>query len=123
LAFGQIAKPNWFERALVLIAQALFFTFFLLLYIASSKTAHRLVGYFEEEAVVSYTRYLAEIDACHIANVPAPDIAIAYWNLPADARLREVVEAVRQDEAGHRDVNHGYADTLGGTLAHPPTNG
>ncbi|MCA1713579.1 MAG: alternative oxidase, partial [Gammaproteobacteria bacterium] len=29
-----------------------------------------------------------------------------------DARLREVVVAVRADEAGHRDVNHLFADTL-----------
>lgn len=122
MTFIQIAKPNGFERALVLIAQALFFTFFLMLYLASSKTAHRLVGYFEEEAVVSYTRYLAEIDAGHIANVPAPDIAIRYWSLPADARLRDVVEAVRQDEAGHRDVNHGYADTLASVHADAASN-
>jgi len=26
--------------------------------------------------------------------------------------LREVVLAVRADEAGHRDVNHGFADEL-----------
>jgi ubiquinol oxidase len=39
-------------------------------------------------------------------------MAIRYWNLPEDARLREVVEAVRADEAKHRDVNHGFADKL-----------
>ena len=76
------------------------------------RTAHRLVGYFEEQAVVSYTQYLAEIDAGRVENVPAPAIAISYWRLPADARLRDVVLAVRADEAGHRDVNHGFADEL-----------
>jgi ubiquinol oxidase len=45
-------------------------------------------------------------------NVPAPAIAIKYWKLPADARLRDVVLAVRQDEAEHRDVNHRFADEL-----------
>ena len=39
-------------------------------------------------------------------------IAIQYWNLPADARLRDVILAVRADEAGHRDVNHRFADEL-----------
>ena len=29
-----------------------------------------------------------------------------------NARLRDVVLAVRADEAGHRDVNHGFADEL-----------
>lgn len=109
MTFMAIAQPSAFERLMVLVAQALFFTFYLGLYLASSRTAHRLVGYFEEEAVVSYTRYLEEIDAGRIDNVPAPRIAIDYWALPADARLRDVVIAVRADEAGHRDVNHAIA--------------
>ena len=40
------------------------------------------------------------------------DIAITYWNLEKDARLREVVLAVRADEAAHRDVNHHFCDRL-----------
>lgn len=115
MTFIEIARPNWLERALVLVAQAGFFTFFLLLYLLSSRTAHRLVGYFEEQAVVSYSQYLQEIDAGRVENVPAPRIALDYWQLPADARLREVVLAVRADEAGHRDVNHGFADQLQST--------
>jgi ubiquinol oxidase len=112
MTFIEIARPNWLERALVLVAQAAFFTFFLLLYLLSARTAHRLVGYFEEQAVVSYSQYLQEIDAGRVENVPAPRIAREYWQLGDDARLREVVLAVRADEAGHRDVNHGFADTL-----------
>jgi ubiquinol oxidase len=112
MTFIEIARPNWLERALVLVAQAAFFTFFLLLYLLSSRTAHRLVGYFEEQAVISYTQYLQEIDAGRVENVPAPKIARDYWQLPATARLRDVVLAVRADEAGHRDVNHGFADEL-----------
>jgi ubiquinol oxidase len=112
MTFIQIARPNWLERALVLVAQAAFFTFFLLLYIVSARTAHRLVGYFEEQAVVSYTQYLEQIDAGKVDNVPAPQIALDYWRLPANARLRDVVIAVRSDEAGHRDVNHGFAEQL-----------
>ena len=112
MTFIEIAKPSWIERMLVLVAQALFFTFFLVLYIASSRTAHRLVGYFEEQAVISYTQYLTEIDEGRVENVLAPTIAIEYWHLPANARLREVVLAVRDDEAGHRDVNHTFADQL-----------
>ena len=112
MTFIEIARPNMLERALVLIAQAAFFAFFLLLYVVSARTAHRLVGYFEEQAVVSYTQYLQEIDAGRVENVPAPAIAKAYWQLADNARLRDVVLAVRVDEAGHRDVNHGFADEL-----------
>ncbi|MDM0033451.1 alternative oxidase [Variovorax sp. J22P271] len=112
MTFLEIAKPSWFERVVVLLTQAVFFVFFLALYACSARTAHRLVGYFEEEAVVSYTRYLEEIDEGRVVNFPAPGLAIAYWGLGQDARLREVVLAVRDDEAGHRDVNHAMANAL-----------
>jgi len=122
MTFIEIAKPNLVERALVLVAQAAFFAFFLALYLLSARTAHRLVGYFEEQAVISYTQYLAEIDSGRVENVAAPQIAQDYWKLPADARLREVVVAVRADEAGHRDVNHRFADELSPSFAaHMPT--
>ncbi len=114
MSFVQIAQPTALERGLILLAQWIFFAAFLLLYLVSRRTAHRLVGYFEEEAVLSYTRYLAEIDSGRAANVPAPEIALRYWKLPADARLRELVCAVRADEAQHRDVNHGFASQLAG---------
>ncbi len=61
---------------------------------------------------MSYTQYLAEIDAGRQENVPAPRLAIDYWGLSPDARLREVVVAVRADEAHHRDTNHGFADAI-----------
>ncbi len=114
MTFVQIVKPNWFERGIVLLTQALFFVSFFALYLISSRTAHRLVGYFEEEAVISYTRYLKEIDEGRVENIAAPEMAIDYWKLAPDARLRDVVLAVRMDEAGHRDVNHAFADALSG---------
>ncbi|MFU8784752.1 alternative oxidase [Aliidiomarina sp.] len=112
LTFIEVARPNWFERTLIIIAQGVFYNAFFLLYLVSSKTAHRVVGYLEEEAVYSYTEYLEGVDSGKYENIPAPQIAIDYWNLPKDARLREVIIAVRADEAKHRDVNHGFADTL-----------
>jgi ubiquinol oxidase len=112
MTFVHIARPNRFERALILIAQGVFYNMFFLLYLISARTAHRIVGYFEEEAVVSYTSYLEEIDAGRHKNVAAPQIAIKYWKLKSDARLRDVVLAIRNDEAGHRNVNHDFADAL-----------
>lgn len=112
MTFIEIARPNWLERVIILVAQGVFFTSFLALYVLSGRTAHRLVGYFEEEAVYSYTEYLAEVDSGRIDNIPAPRIAIDYWQLPPDARLRDVIIAVRADEASHRDVNHGFADSF-----------
>jgi len=112
MTFIHIARPTPFERLLVLLAQGVFYNLFFLLYLISPKTAHRVVGYFEEEAVYSYTEYLAGIDDGTIANVAAPKIAIDYWKLAPDARLRDVVLAIRADEGHHRDVNHGFADAL-----------
>ena len=112
MTFIEIAKPTWLERWVILLAQGVFYNSFFLLYLVSSRTAHRAVGYFEEEAIVSYSEYLAEIEGGRIENVAAPQIAIDYWELGPDASLKDVVIAVRADEAGHRDVNHGFADKL-----------
>ncbi len=114
MTFIHIARPSGFERLLVLFAQGVMYNAFFLLYLISPKTTHRIVGYFEEEAVVSYTQYLEEIDTGRQENVPAPKIAIDYWKLAPDARLRDVVLVIRNDEVGHRDVNHGFADELKG---------
>jgi ubiquinol oxidase len=119
MTFIEVARPNLLERALILLVQGAFYNAFFLLYLISSKTAHRIVGYFEEEAVISYTHYLEEIDAGRHANVPAPALAIRYWQLPESATLRDVVVAVRADEAGHRDRNHGFADVLAGLPVRP----
>jgi|TARA_E500000081_G_C6044702_1_gene310850 ubiquinol oxidase len=71
-----------------------------------------MVAYFEEQACISYTEYLKEIDEGRTENIKAPKIAIDYYNLPKDAKLRDVVIAVRKDEEGHRDVNHDMADQI-----------
>ncbi len=85
---------------------------FILIYVISPRFAHWIVGYLEEEAGYSYTEYLAGVDDGTYPNVPAPDIAVEYWNLAPDARLRDVILVVLADEANHRDVNHGFADEL-----------
>ncbi len=112
MTFVQIAQPTLVERMVIMITQAVFYNFYFFLYLFAPKTAHRVVGYFEEEAVTSYTQYLEQIDRGQQENVAAPSLAIDYWDLAPDATLREVVVAVRADEAGHRDRNHGFADSL-----------
>ncbi len=112
MTFIEIAQPNWLERGLIWIAQGIFFNLYFLLYLIAPRTAQRVVGYFEEEAVYSYTEYLREIDDGRLVNIPAPQIAINYWDLGEDARLRDVALAVRADECEHRNVNHAFVDTL-----------
>ena len=120
MTFIEIAKPTLFERLVILMAQWVFLVLFSILYLFSSRTAHRVVGYFEEEAVISYTLYLKEIDEGRSPNVPAPAIARHYWKMADDATLRDVVLLVRADEAHHRDVNHGFSSKLGGSAIDRP---
>jgi hypothetical protein len=88
----------------------IFFNFFFLAYLISPKFCHRLVGYLEEEAVVTYTHLLQDIDAggnlARWGRLPAPEIAVKYWNLAADSTVRDMFTHIRADEALHRDVNH-----------------
>ena len=112
MTFIEVAKPNGFERFVVMMTQFFFYNAYFFLYLFAPRTAHRVVGYFEEEAVYSYTQYLQEVDEGRHENVPAPQLAIDYWGLPETATLRDVIIAVRADEAEHRDVNHEFANTL-----------
>ena len=61
---------------MIATTQLVFYNLYFFLYLFAPRTAHRVVGYFEEEAVISYTSYLAEVDAGRHENVPAPQIAI-----------------------------------------------
>ena len=110
--FIEIAKPNIFERLLVIAAQAIFMTFYLFMYIFFPKTSHRMIGYFEDEAVKSYTEYLDLVKSGKVLNIRAPKIAIEYYNLKKDARLSDLIISVRADEMHHAEVNHNYADNL-----------
>lgn len=121
MTFVKIAQPTLFERLVIMLTQAVFYNLYFFLYLFAPRTAHRVVGYFEEEAVTSYSLYLEEVDAGRHPNTPAPQIAIDYWDLAPDATLRDVIIAVRADEAEHRDVNHGFADTMDAANNHTKT--
>ena len=112
MTFIHIAKPTPIERFIIMIAQFIFIITYGIIYLVSQRTAHRIVGYFEEEAVISYTEYLNELESGAIPDQPAPEIAINYWNLPLHSTLKDVVRVIRDDEAGHRDVNHSFADII-----------
>ena len=108
--FIEIAKPNIFERSLVLFSQFLFGAFYFFMCVFFTKTAHRMIGFFEDEAVKSYTEYLKMIEDGEIENVKAPQIAIEYYDLKSNARLIDLVKCVKADEEHHSEVNHKYAD-------------
>ena len=108
--FIEIAKPNRIERILVLFAQIIFGVFYLFMYLFFTRTAHRMIGYFEDEAVKSYTEYLKIVENGEVENFQAPLLAINYYNLDRNAKLSDLIKAVRNDEQKHSETNHAYAD-------------
>ena len=103
---------------MVLLAQGVYCNLFFLSYLVSPKYCHRLVGYLEEEAVKTYTTLLRELDAGAIPEwrenpSVVPELARLYWQLPEGATMRDLVLAVRADEACHSHVNHVFAGLPG----------
>jgi len=114
LIWLKLAEPGWFMRLMVLGAQGVFFNAFFLAYIVSPRTCHRFVGYLEEEATLTYTRELADLDAGRLPNwgkMPAPQIAIDYYNMKEGKQtVRDLLLFIRADEAKHREVNHTFGN-------------
>jgi len=109
MTFLKMRNPGPFFRALVIGGQTVFTAGFSLAYLISPHFCHRFVGYLEEQAVITYTHILEEMDAGRLpmwSQLPAPDIAVSYWKLPEDAMMRDVILVIRADEAHHRLVNH-----------------
>lgn len=110
LTFLKMAEPGWFMRLMVLGAQGVFFNGFFVSYLMSPRICHRFVGYLEEEAVITYTRAIKEIEDGKLPkwnNLEAPQIAVQYWKMPEEQRkMRDLLLYIRADEAKHREVNH-----------------
>ena len=83
------------------------------MYIFFPKTSNRMIGYFEDEAVNSYTEYLELVKSGSVENINAPQIAINYYGLRSNAKLSDLIRSVRADEMHHSEVNHSYADNFG----------
>ncbi|KAL5499762.1 hypothetical protein EMCRGX_G011222 [Ephydatia muelleri] len=102
-----LKKPGPFFRLIVMAGQGVFVTLFWASYQVSPRFCHRFVGYLEEQAVGTYTECLHSIDNGDLktwALLPAPPIAVQYWKLKKDAMMRDVILAIRADEAHHRSV-------------------
>lgn len=88
MIYIEIAHPNCLEKLVILLAQFVFLHFYFILYVFFLKTAQLMVGYFEDQAVGSYTQYLGEIEKGNTPNIKAPVIAIDYYNLSEYAILK-----------------------------------
>lgn len=111
MVFVQMARPKLAERFLIILAQGLVYNAYFLLYLIAPGTGHRISAYAAEDAVRAYSRFLDGLRDGTYEDVPATPFSIAYWNLLPEARLSDVVAAIQEDEAIHRDVNHAFADS------------
>ena len=113
MTFMTLRQPSIIFRAIILGAQGVFYNLFFLSYLVSPQVCHRFVGHLEEEAVYTYTKCIQDLEDGLLpewADKPAPEIAIDYWRLPSDAKMADVLYAVRSDESTHRFVNHSLAN-------------
>ncbi len=113
LTFLKLKQPSVFERVTIVLAQFVFIIFYSALYASSYKMAHRFVAYLEEEAVKTYSNLIKELDEGKLPlwkTMPASKEAIRYWELPEEAKMRDVFLAIRADEIAHREYNHHFAD-------------
>eukprot|EP01018_Ginkgo_biloba_P021454 Gb_26754 [translate_table: standard] len=81
----EVVKPKWYERPFVLIVQGVLFNALFLLYLASPKLVHRILGYLKEEAILGFLpttpsipTFLKDLDNGNIKNMATPYIAVDY---------------------------------------------
>ncbi|KAF8246370.1 alternative oxidase [Wilcoxina mikolae CBS 423.85] len=114
LTFLAFRTPGVWMRVMLLGAQGVFFNIFFLSYLLSPRTCHRFIGYLEEEAVITYTRAISDLEAGKLprwSSMRAPQIARDYFRLPAGADMvKDLLMVIRADEAKHREVNHTLAN-------------
>ncbi|KAL6707872.1 inducible alternative oxidase 2 [Coniothyrium glycines] len=114
LVFLKLQKPGPFLRLMVLGAQGVWFNALFLAYLISPRIVHRFVGYLEEEAVITYTRQIKDLDSGNLPKwekMEAPEIAVDYWQMPPGHRtMRDLLLYIRADESKHREVNHTLAN-------------
>lgn len=113
LTFLQIRQPGLMLRLAILFSQYLFILYYGFHYMFFSKTAHRLVGYLEEEAVKTYTNMIKDLDEGNLprwANRQVHSEAKRYWELSENATMRDLLVAIRADEVNHREYNHYFAN-------------
>jgi demethoxyubiquinone hydroxylase (CLK1/Coq7/Cat5 family) len=113
LTFLHLRQPGMFMRSLIMMSQFFFISGYGLVYLISPTTAHRFVGYLEEEAVKTYTQIIKDMDDGNLPlweDLAAPQEAIKYWGLEENAKFRDVIVSIRADEVSHREYNHHFAD-------------
>lgn len=114
LVFLKMIEPGPFMRLMVLGAQGIWCNALFFAYLFSPRTVHRFVGYLEEEAVITYTRQIEDLEKGRIPEwqtLAAPQIAVDYWKMPeGNQTMKDLLLYIRADESKHREVNHTFGN-------------
>lgn len=114
LVFLKMIQPGPLMRLMVLGAQGVWCNALFFAYLFSPRTVHRFVGYLEEEAVITYTRQIEDLERGRIPewqSLGAPQIAVDYWEMPEGRRsMKDLLLYIRADESKHREVNHTFGN-------------
>ena len=87
LTFLKVFEPGLFTRTTIFLTQFGFGSLFITLYVTSPRTAHRLVGYIEEMAVVTYTNLIEMMETPGTKVSPLPIVRtvtallLCYWSV------------------------------------------
>lgn len=119
MTFMRIQKPSLGLRLMVLGGQGVFFNLFFLAYVINPRICHRFTAVLEEEAVITYTRAIEEIQNGYVpgwlvfliflinhqtliiikrVDKDIPSIAKGYWQLGDNAKMIDLIKAIRADE-------------------------
>jgi hypothetical protein len=113
LTFLRIRQPGIMMRLAIIWTQFIFVLWYSAFYVFMPKTCHRFVGYLEEQAVVTYTQAIEDLDNGKLKSwetLRAPEDAVKYWGLHENGLFREMLISIRADEANHREYNHHFAN-------------
>jgi hypothetical protein len=104
-------EPGVLMRFFVVMQQAMFATLYFIAYLISPRFCHKFHGYLEEAAFKNYTMILRDIDRkggplSHWKERPAGKDAVDYYRFDHTATLRDLMLAIRADEACHQESNH-----------------
>lgn len=111
--FLNYKQPGLFFRVSVALSQAAFWNLYFVAYLFSPKFCHRFVGYLEEEAVHTYSMFLKQLDDGILQDLAEQEIPLRardYYQLPEQAKFRDLILAIRADESIHREMNHYFCD-------------
>ena len=109
--FLTLYEPGIWMRVFVIFQQATFATLYFIAYLISPRFCHKFHGYLEEAAFKNYTMILHDIDRkggplSHWKDRPAGKDAVEYYRFDHTATMRDLVLAIRADEACHQESNH-----------------